>query len=141
MKKIKYSQKFLNVHKSTGLMYFIIGLIILVLHNLYGDFKGINLLAVGAGIMVAGLARLGFYLIYRNSAYITIKEDGEMTKKNNVFSKSTVNLNEVEMISDIADEYKLQLKDKEIILQKQNIDPKSLDGFKREIEKYSTKYS
>ena len=136
MTKIRYSKERLRINLRMGIFFISIGIILVLLSYLTGEWKEISIKSVGVGQFGAGIFMIILYYFENRKQYLTM-ENGELTK-NTLFPKK-IKLNQIKSIREFAGDLKLITDKNEIVIDTQIIDPNSLVDLKNELNKYILK--
>ncbi|WP_426430085.1 hypothetical protein ACPX19_11165 [Winogradskyella sp. HB-48] len=136
MTKIRYSKERLISNLRIGIFFISIGIILVLLSFVIGEWKEISIQSVGVGQFGAGFFMLIFYYFENRKQYLTI-ENGELTK-NTLFPKK-IKLNQIKSIKEFAGDLKLITDKNEFVIDTQIIEPNSLLELKNELNKYILK--
>lgn len=136
MTKIRYSKERLRINLRMGIFFISIGIILVLLSYLTGEWKEISIKSVGVGQFGAGIFMIILYYFENRKQYLTM-ENGELTK-NTLFPKK-IKLNQIKSIREFAGDLKLITDKNEIVIDTQIIDPNSLVELKNELNKYILK--
>ena len=122
--RIGYKKRQLNINLILGIIWLAIGLLNLNYdrENRWTDY----------GYIVLAILYLALYIYQKKNKYLTI-ENG-ILKINGSFGKK-VNLTEIKRIKKFAGDYIIKTDKKELTINTQIIDPKSLTEFNAELEK------
>ena len=136
MTKIRYSKERLRINLRMGIFFISIGIILVLLSYLTGEWKEISIKSVGVGQFGAGIFMIILYYFENRKQYLTM-ENGELTK-NTLFPKK-IKLNQIKSIREFAGDLKLITDKNEFVIDTQIIDPNSLVELKNELNKYNLK--
>ncbi|MFD2891395.1 hypothetical protein ACFS5J_05135 [Flavobacterium chuncheonense] len=136
MKKIRYSKERLRNNLRMGMFFISIGIILVLLSFVIGEWKEISIQSVGIGQFGAGIFMLILYYFENRKQYLTMV-NGELTK-NTLFPKK-IKLNQVKSIREFAGDLKLITDKNEFVIDTQIIEPNSLVELKNELNKYKLK--
>jgi hypothetical protein len=128
--RIGYKKRTLNINLILGIVWLIFGLLSLNYNgeNRWSDY----------GYLLFGILYLILYFYQKQYKYLTI-EDG-ILKINGSFGKK-INLTEIKRIKKFAGDYILKTDKKELIINTQIIDPKSLTELNTELEKLDVQWN
>ncbi len=136
MTKIRYSKERLRINLRMGIFFISIGIILVLLSYVTGEWKEISIKSVGVGQFGAGIFMIILYYFENRKQYLTM-ENGELTK-NTLFPKK-IKLNQIKSIREFAGDLKLITDKNEFVIDTQIIDPNSLVELKNELNKYNLK--
>ncbi len=128
--RIGYKKRNLNINLILGIAWLIFGLLSL---NYNGENRWTDY-----GYLVFGILYLIIYFNQKQYKYLTI--ENEILKINGSFGKK-INLTEVKRIKKIAGDYILKTDKKELTINTQIIDPKSLAELNAELEKLNVEWN
>lgn len=134
MIKIRYSKERLKSNLRKGIFFVAIGIIIVLLSFLTGDWKGISIQSVGVGQIGVGVFMFIIYYYKSRKQYLTLK-NGELIK-NTLFPKK-IKLTEIRSIREFAGDLKLITEKTEFIIDTQIIEQNSLAELKNELKNYN----
>ena len=128
--RIGYKKRHLNINLILGIVWLAIGLLNLNYdrENRWTDY----------GYIVFGILYLVIYFYQKQNKYIAI-ENG-ILKINGSFGKK-VNLTEIKRIKKFAGDYIIKTEKKELTINTQIIDPKSLIELNEELEKLNVEWN
>jgi hypothetical protein len=136
MTKIRYSKERLRSNLRMGIFFISIGIILVLLSFVIGEWKEISIQSVGVGQFGAGIFMLILYYFENRKQYLTV-ENGELTK-NTLFPKK-IKLDQIKSIREFAGDLKLITDKNEFVIDTQIIEPNSLVELKNELNKYNLK--
>jgi hypothetical protein len=136
MTKIRYSKERLRSNLRMGIFFISIGIILVLLSFVIGEWKEISIQSVGVGQIGAGIFMLILYYFENRKQYLTLK-NGELTK-NTLFPKKII-LNQIKSMREFAGDLKLITDKNEFVIDTQIIEPNSLVELKNELNKYKLK--
>ncbi len=136
MTKIRYSKERLRSNLRMGIFFIAIGIILVLLSFLTGEWKDISIQSIGVGQIGAGVFMLILYYFENRKQYLTLK-NGELIK-NTLFPKK-IKLNQIKSIREFAGDLKLISEKNEFVIDTQIIDPNSLVELKNELKNYNLK--
>jgi len=119
-----------------GIFFIAIGIILVLLSFLTGEWKDISIQSIGVGQIGAGVFMLILYYFENRKQYLTLK-NGELIK-NTLFPKK-IKLNQIKSIREFAGDLKLISEKNEFVIDTQIIDPNSLVELKNELKNYNLK--
>jgi len=134
MTKIRYSKERLRSNLRMGIFFISIGIILVLLSFVIGEWKEISIQSVGVGQIGAGIFMLILYYFENRKQYLKM-ENGELTK-NKLFPKK-IKLNKIKSIREFAGDIKLITDKNELVIDTQIIEPNSLVELKNELKKYN----
>jgi hypothetical protein len=134
MTKIKYSKKRLRSNLKMGIFFLTIGIILISLSFVIGEWNEISLLSIGVGPFLAGIFMCIIYYFENKMQYLTLK-DGELIKNRLIPKK--VKLTEIKSIRQFAADLKLTTENGEFVIDTQIVDPTSLAELKIELKNYN----
>ena len=117
-----------------GLFFTSIGITLVLLSFVIGEWKEIPIQSVGVGQFGAGIFMFIQYYIENRKQYLKI-ENGELTK-NTLYPKK-IKLNQIKSIREFAGDLKLITDENEFVIDTQIIEPHSLVELKNELNKYN----
>ena len=117
-----------------GIFFIAIGIMLVLLSFVIGDWKGISIQSVGIGQIGAGIFTLILYYFENRKQYLTLK-NGELIK-NTLFPKK-LKLNQIRSIKEFAGDIKLITEKNEFVIDTQIIEPNSLAELKNELKNYN----
>ncbi len=128
--RIGYKKRQLNINLILGIIWLAIGLLNLNYdrENRWTDY----------GYIVLAILYLALYIYQKKNKYLTI-ENG-ILKINGSFGKK-VNLTEIKRIKKFAGDYIIKTDKKELTINTQIIDPKSLTELNAELEKLNVEWN
>mgnify|MGYP006111694237 FL=1 len=119
-----------------GIFFISLGIILVLLSFVTGEWKEISIQSVGVGPIGAGIFMLILYYFENRKQYLTM-ENGELTK-NTLFPKK-IKLNQIKSIREFAGDLKLITDKNEFVIDTQIIEPNSLVELKNELKNYNLK--
>lgn len=137
MIKIKYSKERFKSNLRIGLLLLSIGVILIIISFFIAELKNISFESIGVGQIGAGIFILILYNYELNKQYLII-ENG-IIKQNWPFGKK-LNLTEIKQIKKFAGDYILKTDKKELTINTQIIDTKSLVDLNAELEKLNVEW-
>lgn len=137
MIKIKYYKERFKSNLRIGLLFLSIGVILIIISFFIAELKNISLKSIGVGQIGSGIFILILYNYELNKQYLII-ENG-IIKQNWPFGKK-LNLTEIKQIKKFAGDYILKTDKKELTINTQIIDKKSLVDLNAELEKLNVEW-
>ncbi|MCM2302310.1 MAG: hypothetical protein NDI80_06785 [Flavobacteriaceae bacterium] len=137
MIKIKYYKERFKSNLRIGLLFLSIGVILIIISFFIAELKNISLKSIGFGQIGSGIFILILYNYELNKQYLII-ENG-IIKQNWPFGKK-LNLTEIKQIKKFAGDYILKTDKKELTINTQIIDKKSLVDLNAELEKLNVEW-
>lgn len=134
--KIRYSKARLRSNLRIGNFLLAIGIILVLLSFVTGEWKQISIQSIGVGHIGGGIFMLILYYSENRKQYLTLK-NGELIK-NTLFPKR-VKLNEIKSIREFAGELNLMTDKNEFVIDTQIIEPNSLLELKNELKNHNLK--
>ena len=134
MTKIKYSKNHLKGHFRMGMSFVIIGVILILLYFITGNWKGIPILSIGIGQIGGSVFMFSIYFYQHKMKYLTLK-NGVLTK-NTLFQK-VIKMSEVTDVKEFSGDLKLLSKTKEFVFDTQIIEPTLLIELKEVLKNLS----
>lgn len=131
MTKIRYSKERLNHNLRMGLVFLIIGVILILLALITEDWNNSSFKSIGVGQLGAGILLLVIYYFENKWQYLTLK-NGELTK--NTILRKKIKLSEINSIREFAGDLKLITDKKEFVISTPIIEPNSLTELKKELK-------
>lgn len=131
MTKIRYSKDRLRTNVRLGKLFIAIGIILVLLSFIIGDWKNISIISVGVGQIGAGVFMFIIYFFENKNQYLTLK-NGELIK-NTLFPKK-IKLSKMKSVKEFAGDLKLETEKGEFIIDTHIIEPNSLMELKRELQ-------
>jgi len=117
-----------------GLFFLALGIILIILSFITGEWKTISLKSIGIGQFAAGIFMLIIYYYENKKQYLTLK-NGELIK--NTLLTKKIKLTEIISIRQFAAELRLTTEKGEFIIDTQIVDPTSLAELKNELKNYN----
>ncbi|WP_127844742.1 hypothetical protein [Psychroflexus aestuariivivens] len=136
MTKIHYSKARLKINLRVAIVLISLGIILVSLSLIIGNWKNISLDAIGFGQIGGGLFMLLVYYFEKNKQYLSLNK-GELIK-NTLFPKK-IKLKEIVSIKEFAGDLKLISAKNEFVIDTQIIETNSLLKLKGELENYNLK--
>jgi hypothetical protein len=136
MTKIRYTKERLRSSLKMGIFFVAIGIILVLLSFVTGDWKDISILSVGVGQIVAGISMFMLYYFENRKQYLTLK-NGELIK-NTLFPKK-IKLTEIKSIREFAGDLKLITEKTEFVIDTQIVETNSLLELKTLLKNYNLK--
>lgn len=133
MKKIRYSKERLRNNYRLGIFFVLIGIVLILLSLITGDWKNISLKSVGVGQILAGIPMFILYYFEKKKQYLTI-DDGVIVK--NTLIPKRIKLSEINSIREFAGDLKLITNKSEFVIDTQIIESDSLIDLKNELKKH-----
>lgn len=131
MTKIRYSKERLNHNLRMGLVFLVIGVILILLALITEDWNNSSFKSIGVGQLGAGILLLVIYYFENKWQYLTLK-NGELTK--NTILRKKIKLSEINSIREFAGDLKLITDKKEFVISTPIIEPNSLTELKKELK-------
>lgn len=128
--KIGYKKRHLNVNLILGIVWLVFGLL--------GIFTKEDPYWTDYGLLVISMLYLALYFYQKQNKYLTI-ENGIIIV-NGSFGKK-INLTEIRQIKKFAGDYIIKTDKKELTINTQIIDPKSLTELNAELEKLKVEWN
>tara|TARA_R100001369_G_scaffold28376_1_gene51091 strand:- start:50 stop:460 length:411 start_codon:yes stop_codon:yes gene_type:complete len=136
MTKIRYSKERLRSHLTMGVIFVTIGIILVLLSIVIGDWTVVSIQSVGVGQIGAGIFMCIMYYFENKTQYLTLK-NGLLIK--NTLVPKKIKLSEITSIKESAGDLKLIIEKSEFIIDTQIIAPNSLAELKNELKNYNLK--
>ena len=136
MTKIKYSKERLRSNLRVGIFFLAIGIILVLLSFVTGEWENISIQSIGVGQIGAGILMLILYYFENKKQYLTLKNG--VLIKNTIFPKK-IKLNHIKSIREFAGDMKLITEKNEFVIDTQIIEPNSLMELKNELKNYNLK--
>ncbi|GGW70005.1 hypothetical protein DFQ11_10641 [Winogradskyella epiphytica] len=133
MKKIRYSKERLRSNYRLGIFFVLIGIVLILLSLIMGDWKNMSLKSVGVGQILAGIPMFILYYFEKKKQYLTI-DDGVIVK--NTLIPKRIKLSEINSIREFAGDLKLITNKSEFVIDTQIIESDSLIDLKNELKKH-----
>ncbi|SFC99006.1 hypothetical protein [Algibacter pectinivorans] len=128
--RIRYKKRHLNINLIVGIIW--------LAWFFISDFTKEKMNWTDYGWLVISLAYLSIYFYQKQNKYLTI-ENG-IIKVNSPFGKK-LNLTEIKRIKKFAGDYILKTDEKELTINTQIIDPKSLTELNTKLEKLNVEWN
>lgn len=130
--KIKFTRQILKGQLNSGFLLVGLGILLIIAHLIFGDFKQISLKSLGVGQIGAGIFMILFYFKQKTKQYLTIK-DGKLVKHS--FIPKKIKLEDIQSIQQFAGDYIIKGNNKEIVIDTSAIAPESLLTLRNELQK------
>lgn len=114
-----------------GLVFLVIGVILILLALITEDWNNSSFKSIGVGQLGAGILLLVIYYFENKWQYLTLK-NGELTK--NTILRKKIKLSEINSIREFAGDLKLITDKKEFVISTPIIEPNSLTELKKELK-------
>lgn len=131
MTKIRYSKERLNHNLRMGLVFLVIGVILILLALITEDWNNSSFKSIGVGQLGAGILLLVIYYFENKWQYLTLK-NGELTK--NTILRKKIKLSEINSIREFAGDLKLITDKKEFVISTPIIEPNSLTELMKKLK-------
>lgn len=119
-----------------GVIIVTIGIILVLLSIVIGDWTVVSIQSVGVGQIGAGIFMFIMYYFENKTQYLTLK-NGLLIK--NTLVPKKIKLSEITTIKEFAGDLKLIIEKSEFIIDTQIIAPNSLAELKNELKNYNLK--
>jgi hypothetical protein len=127
MKKIRYSKKRLKSNLILGIFFISLGIILVLLSFVTGEWKSISLNSIGIGQIGAGIFMFIIYYFENQKQYLTLK-NGKLIK--NTLIPKKIKLSKIKSIREFAGDLKFIMEKNEFVIDTQIIEPNSLAELK-----------
>ena len=119
-----------------GIFFIAIGIILVLLSFVPGEWKETLIQSVGVGQIGTGIFMLILYCFNNRKQYLKL-ENGALTK--NTLFPQKIRLNQIKSIREFAGKLKLITDKNEFVIDTQIIEPNSLVELKNELKNYNLK--